>query len=76
MVARHQPSYQHGQGWQWLLTGVVLILVEAPAGTSGFAFVRFKALPEQVLGREIDLVTWGGLKPGIDDDMRREAVHL
>ena len=52
------------------------LLVEAPAGTSGFAFARFKALLEQVLDREIDLVTWGGLKPRIDDDIRREAVLL
>ena len=52
------------------------LLVEAPAGTSGFAFARFKALLEQVLDREIDLVTCGGLKPRIDDDIRREAVLL
>ena len=52
------------------------LLVEAPAGTSGFAFVRFKALLEQVLGREIDLMTWRSLKPRIDDDIRREAVLL
>lgn len=52
------------------------LLVEAPAGTSGFAFARFKALLEQVLGREIDLMTWRSLKPRIDDDIRREAVLL
>lgn len=52
------------------------LLVEAPAGTSGFAFVRFKALLEQVLGREIDVMTWRSLKPRIDDDIRREAVLL
>lgn len=52
------------------------LLVEPPPGTSGFTFVRFKDLLEQVLGREIDLVTWGGLKCRIDDDVRREAVLL
>lgn len=52
------------------------LLVDAPAGTSGFDFVRFKDLLELVLGREIDLVSRGGLKPRIDDDIRREAVLL
>ena len=52
------------------------LLVEAPEGTSSFEFVRFKQLIEQVLGREIDLVSYGGLKPTLDDDIRREAVLL
>lgn len=52
------------------------LLVEAPPGTSTFGFLRFKQLLEQVLGREIDLVDYGGLKPSIDDDIRREAVLL
>ncbi len=52
------------------------LLVEAPSRTSSFEFVRFKRLIEQVLGREIDLVEYGGLKPGLDDDIRREAVLL
>ena len=52
------------------------MLVEAPAGTSSFAFIRFKQLIEQVLGREIDLVDYGGLKPTLDDDIQREAVLL
>lgn len=52
------------------------LLVEAPAETSTFAFVKFKQLIEQILGREIDLVSYGGLKPGVDDDIRREAVEL
>lgn len=51
------------------------LLVEAPAGTSTFDFLRFKQLLEQVLGREIDLISYGGLKP-IDDDIRRDAVVL
>ena len=51
------------------------LLVEAPEGTSAFGFLRFKQLIEQVLGREIDLVSYGGLKP-IDDDIRRDAVLL
>lgn len=52
------------------------LLVEAPEGTSSFGFVRFKQLLEQVLGRQIDLVDYGGLKPKLDDDIRREAVLL
>lgn len=52
------------------------LLVDAPDGTSTFGFIRFKKLIEQILGREIDLVERGGLKPGLDDDIRREAVLL
>ncbi|PZF86323.1 nucleotidyltransferase domain-containing protein [Jiangella anatolica] len=52
------------------------LLVEAPEGTSSFGFVRFKQLLEQVLGREIDLVSYGGLKPKLDDDIRGDAVLL
>ena len=39
-------------------------------------FLGFKRLIEQVLGREIDLVEYGGLAPKLDDDIRREAVLL
>ncbi|HEY0888469.1 MAG TPA: nucleotidyltransferase domain-containing protein [Nocardioides sp.] len=52
------------------------LLVEAPESASSFDFVRFKQLLEQVLGREIDLVSYGGLKAKLDDDIRREAVML
>ena len=52
------------------------LLVEAPEGTSSFGFIRFKQLIEQVLGRQIDLVDYGGLKPKLDDDIRRDAVLL
>jgi hypothetical protein len=52
------------------------LIVEAPAGTSTFSFIRFRQLIERVLGREIDLVSYAGLKPRIDDDIRREAVLL
>lgn len=52
------------------------LLVEAPAGTSTFDFIQFKLLLERVLGREIDLVDSGALKPGLDNDIRREAVLL
>lgn len=52
------------------------LLVEAPEGTSSFGFVKFKQLIEQVLGRQIDLVDYGGLTPRLDDDISREAVPL
>ena len=52
------------------------LLVEAPGGTSSFGFIKFKQLIEQVLGRQIDLVDYGGLKAKLDDDIRREAVLL
>lgn len=51
-------------------------LVEAPAGTSSFAFLEFKRLIEGILDREVDLVEYGGLKPRVDDDIRRDAVLL
>jgi hypothetical protein len=52
------------------------LLVEAPEGTSSFDFIRFKQLIEHVLGREVDLVSYGGLKANVDDDIRCEAVLL
>lgn len=52
------------------------LIVEAPEATSTFGFLRFRQLIAQVLGREIDLIEYGGLKPNLDDDIRREAVLL
>jgi hypothetical protein len=52
------------------------LLVEVPEGTSTFDFLRFQQRLENVLGREVDLVSYGGLKPGLDDDIRREAVPV
>lgn len=45
-------------------------------GTSSFGFIKFRQLIEQVVGRQIDLVDYGGSKPRLDDDIRREAVLL
>ncbi|UMG94859.1 nucleotidyltransferase domain-containing protein [Nocardioides sp. TF02-7] len=47
------------------------LLVEAPEGSSSYEFIRFEQLLERVLGRQIDLVEYGGLKPKLDDDVRR-----
>jgi predicted nucleotidyltransferase len=52
------------------------LLVETPEGTSSFDFVRFRQFIERVLGREVDLVSYGGLKANLDEDIRREAVLL
>lgn len=52
------------------------LLVEAPYGTSSFGFVRFKLLVEEVLGREIDLVSHEGLDPDPHFDIRRDIVML
>lgn len=52
------------------------LLVQAPEGTSSFGFIRFRRLIEEVLGRQVDLVSYGGLKPGLDEDVRGEAVLL
>ncbi len=52
------------------------LIVKAPSGTSSFDFVAFKMLLEQVLDRQIDLVERGGLTPGLDDDILREAAPL
>ncbi len=52
------------------------LIVEAPAGTSTFEFIRFKQLLETVLGRKIDLIEYAGLNPGLDDDIRAELALL
>lgn len=52
------------------------LLVEPPEGASSFGFIKFKQLIEQVLGRQIDLVDYRGLKAKLDDDIRHEAVLL
>ena len=65
-VARHQARANSD----------IDLIIEAPQGTSSFRFVEFKMLVERVLSREVDLVSYGGLKPKLDDDIRREAVLL
>lgn len=65
-VARHQAREDSD----------IDLIIEAPVGTSSFAFIRFRQLLEKVLGREVDLIEYGGLKPKLDDDIRREAVLL
>ncbi len=51
-------------------------LVRAPKSTSSFDLVRFQQLLQVVLGRGVDVVEYAGLKKGLDDDVRRDAVLL
>lgn len=52
------------------------LLVRQPPGTPISGLVALRETFEAILGREVDLVTYGGLKPGLDDDVRAEAVLL
>lgn len=52
------------------------LLVKAPALASSFDLVALKMLLEQVLGRRVDLIDYGGLQPSLDEDIRQEAVLL
>jgi hypothetical protein len=61
-VARHQARADSD----------IDLLVDAPEDTSSFDFLRFKRLVEQVLGCDVDLISYGGPKPTLDDDIRHE----
>lgn len=52
------------------------LLVDAPRGTSSFDFIRFAQQIEKVIGRKVDLISYGGLRPEVDGDVLREAILL
>ena len=52
------------------------LLVEAPSGSAIKELVGLRDTFREILGRPVDLITYGGLKPAIDDDIRSEAVLL
>ena len=52
------------------------LLVEAPRDASITHMVKLQELFSFVMNRSVDLVSYGGLKPGLDDDILREAVLL
>lgn len=52
------------------------LLVEAPAGSAITELVELRDTFREILGRPVDLITYGGLKAVIDDDIRSEAVLL
>jgi predicted nucleotidyltransferase len=52
------------------------LLVQPPPDTSIGDLLAMRRIFEQILGRPVDLVTYGGLRPGRDDDILRETVLL
>lgn len=51
-------------------------VVEPPAGASLFDLAALREAFTQILGREVDLVTYGGLDPEVDRDILRDTVLL
>jgi len=58
------------------VTSDVDLLIEPPPTATITDLVHLRETFEQVLGRSVDLLSYRGLKPGIDDDIRRELVLL
>ncbi|MDR0593693.1 MAG: nucleotidyltransferase domain-containing protein [Bifidobacteriaceae bacterium] len=52
------------------------LLAQPPEGATIGDLLDLKQVFEQILGRRVDLVTHGALKPGLDDDIRHQAVPL
>ena len=52
------------------------LLVDAPPGAAIKELLSLRQTFQEILGRPVDLITYSGLKAGIDDDIRREAVPL
>ena len=52
------------------------LLVEAPADAGIKDVLALRDAFQAILGRPVDLVTYGGLREGLDDDIRREAALL
>jgi predicted nucleotidyltransferase len=52
------------------------LLVDAPQGTTINDLVALRETFTEILERPVDLVTYNALKPGIDDDIRRDAMLL
>jgi predicted nucleotidyltransferase len=52
------------------------LVVRAPRGTQIGDLVAFSSLLSEVLGRHVDVITYGALKKGLDDDIQRDMVRL
>ena len=52
------------------------LLVEPPLGASTFDFLRFRQILTEIVGRDVDLVSYAGLRTDVDADVIREAVPL
>ena len=52
------------------------LLVRPPRDTTIAGILMLQELFEAILGRSVDLMTYGGLRPDVDDDILEEAVLL
>jgi len=52
------------------------LLVQPPAEADVFDMLRLEEAFETVLGRDVDLVSYGGLDPRLDNDILRHRVLL
>ena len=52
------------------------LLVDPPAGAGVKDVVALQRVFQDILGRPVDVITYAGLKPTVDDDIRAEAVPL
>lgn len=52
------------------------LIVQPPPDAGLRELASLRALFARILARPVDLVTYGGLKPGSDDDILEEAVEL
>jgi uncharacterized protein len=52
------------------------LLVRPPAGATIEDLTAVRLLFERIVGRSVDVVSYGGLKAGVDSDVLREAVLL
>ncbi len=52
------------------------LIVRAPGGAQISDLVALASTFSAIVGRPVDVVTYGGLKDGIDDDIRRGMVPL
>ncbi len=52
------------------------LLVDPPEGSGIKELVALREIFQEILARPVDLISYGGLKPGLDDDIRAEAVLL
>ena len=50
--------------------------VDATAGSAITELVGLRDTFREILGRPVDLITYGGLEAVVDDDLRSEAVLL
>jgi len=66
-------STARGEG---TVTSDVDLLVRPPKGATLGDFEKLRLILSELLGRQVDVVSYGGLKPAIDDDIRREAILL